>query len=329
MNIKKYKLLNGLLMALTVQTATAEIVKFDLENVGVDLSNVNTLTSGGVTATSGGVTITITPSVGSMHVCTYYDTSSKCFQGHAKKSNVPLNPANVSGERFISTFPTILIDDAAPITFTFSEPIKSFGLTMLDMLENGGNDNVTLTLSGDGGSSVHSITGPQGSSGIDLDFAISSSSFDITTVTFSHNGERVYGGQYGIDDLYVEIKSEILVDIDITTGTFPNSINLCDDEYVSVAILGSEEFNVYDIVTSSLIFAGAKVNVDSKKDKNKLCSGGDVNNDGYDDLTCIYSTTDIYPTYVGLTLAIANGELTNSIPFIGVERADIIKDTCD
>jgi len=211
--MKKQLVTTLLAGTLSAFAATADTVIFDLENSDADGTVVNTVTSGGVT-------ITIAPSAGSMHMCTYDDSTPLCFAGLGL--NGPLNPSNVSGRRFISTYPGVVINDAAPITFTFSEAIKSFGFTTLDLLENGGNNNVTFTLSGDGGSTSHSITGPQGASGVDVDFAISSSSSDITTVTFTQtSGGSVYGAAYGIDDLYVEvgdIKPIIFGNTYISTG---------------------------------------------------------------------------------------------------------------
>ncbi|MDC1018847.1 PEP-CTERM sorting domain-containing protein [Pseudomonadales bacterium] len=179
--------------------AQAAIINFNLENIGVDGSITNSVTSSGVT-------VNIAPASGNMHACSYFDSSQFCFAGQG--TNTPLNPANVSGTRFISTYAgshTTFIHNAAPIAFSFSETIKSFGLTTLDLLEAGGNGAITFTLSGDGGSSTHSISGPQGASGVDLDFAISSAAFDITTVSFAVAGGAVYGAAYGIDDIFVEV----------------------------------------------------------------------------------------------------------------------------
>lgn len=181
----------------------ATLINFDLENIGADGSVTNSITSGGVT-------INIAPVSGSMYACTYGDNSPWCFSGAEGVTNTALNPTNVSGTRFISTYAspqgTTNINNAVPITFTFSEAIMSFGLTTLDLLEDGGNDGITFTLSGNGGSSTHSMTGPQGASGLDLDFAISSSLFDITSVTFDMSGGSAWNSAYGIDDLFIEVK---------------------------------------------------------------------------------------------------------------------------
>lgn len=235
MIIKNYAALGGFLMALAL-TATADTVVFDLENIGADGTPVNTVTNEGVT-------ITIATEEDQMAANTYGPgPAADCFVGASPGgfTNVPLNPSNVSGIRFISTC-SGGITDATPITFTFSEAIKGFGLTTLDLLERcSRNDGVTYTLSGDGGSTSHSISGVQGESGLDLDFAISSSTFDITTVTFDHAAGSVCGALYGIDDLYVEVAD-------------PNPV-IFGNTYISTGA-GAEVYG--DILANTYLVAGA------------------------------------------------------------------------
>ena len=51
-----------------------------------------------------------------------------------------------------------------------------------------------------------------------------------------------------------------------------------------MAILGSEDFDVSDVNTESLLFAGMEVRV--RGNKGPLCSTEDVNGDSYPDLVC-------------------------------------------
>ena len=120
----------------------------------------------------------------------------------------------------------------------------------------------------------------------------------------------------------------IPVSIDIKPGSDPNSINLCSNGAVPVAILGSDTFSVYDILTERLRFAEAAVKVVGRKDPNQLCSYEDVNTDGFDDLVCHYVTTDIAAIDGESTSATVNGELLDGSPFEGTDSVNIVKDTC-
>ncbi|MDP6546053.1 MAG: PEP-CTERM sorting domain-containing protein, partial [Phycisphaerae bacterium] len=125
--------------------------------------------------------------------------------GGAGGDNVPLNPENVSGSRFISTATpaTDLFRHVQPITFTFSQPVQSFGLTTLDLLEDGiwPTRKLTLRAFDEGGALIaeHTRTGPQGPSGLDLDWLVASPSQNIVSASLSGS----FPGGYGIDDLMV------------------------------------------------------------------------------------------------------------------------------
>ena len=177
------------------------MITFNLEAIGVDGSVVPSVTKDGVT-------ITFAPAAGNMIACTYDDTSPICFQGQGLNINAALNPANVSGDRFISTVPSTdpltTIQEATPLVFGFSELVMEFGFTTLDLLENEpGTNRNNLSLTGDGGASIDAKGANQGASGIDVDWAISSAAFDITMATF--DGNNPVGAAYGIDDLFVVI----------------------------------------------------------------------------------------------------------------------------
>jgi len=119
------------------------------------------------------------------------------------------------------------------------------------------------------------------------------------------------------------------VGIDIEPGSDPNSINLCSNGAVPVAILGTDTFDVYDIDTDTLKFADAAVKVVGKKDPHSLCSYEDVNGDGNDDLVCHFVTMDIAGVDGQSTLAAVSGNLLDAIPFEGMDTVNIVKDTCN
>ena len=122
--------------------------------------------------------------------------------------------------------------------------------------------------------------------------------------------------------------STIDVTIDIKPHSNPNSINLCSNGAVPVAVLGSESFDVYEINADTLRFAEATVKIVGKKDPHTLCSFEDVNDDLIDDLVCHYLTTNIAALDGESTTATVNGDLFNGIPFIGVDSVNIVMDSC-
>jgi hypothetical protein len=83
--------------------------------------------------------------------------------------------------------------------------VLGFGLTTIDLLENavGGNSFVSLEAYNSNGQIVdtQTRTSPQGPSGFDLDWFVSSNTPEITEVHLAANVNT--GGDYGIDDLVV------------------------------------------------------------------------------------------------------------------------------
>jgi hypothetical protein len=120
----------------------------------------------------------------------------------------------------------------------------------------------------------------------------------------------------------------IPVDVDIKPGSDENSINLCSNGAVPVAILGSDTFDVNDINTDSLRLADAAVKVVGKKDKS-LCSVEDVDLDGYDDLVCHFNTTELGDMLDGTsTSATVKGETVEGTPIEGSDSITIVKEDC-
>lgn len=117
--------------------------------------------------------------------------------------------------------------------------------------------------------------------------------------------------------------------INIHPGSDPNSINLCSNGAVPIAILGSDTFDVNDINTETLRFAEAAVKVVGKKDPHSLCSYEDVNGDFISDLVCHFVTQDIAGVDGESTSATVNGELLDGTPIEGTDSVNIVKDTCN
>lgn len=121
----------------------------------------------------------------------------------------------------------------------------------------------------------------------------------------------------------------IPVAVDIKPSTTTNSVNLCSNGAVPVAILGSSSFDVGDINPDSLVFAGAGVKVVGKKDPHTMCSIEDVNTDGFGDLVCHYLTTDLGALDGASTTATIGGALYDGTPIEGSDSVNIVKDACN
>ena len=118
------------------------------------------------------------------------------------------------------------------------------------------------------------------------------------------------------------------VGIDIKPGSDPNSINLCSNGVVPIAVLGSATLDVTTIKTSSLRFAEAAVKVVGKKSE-ELCGLSDVNGDGHTDLVCKFVTSDIAAVNGQSSTASVNGELQNGTAIVGSDTINVVKDTCN
>jgi len=173
-----------------------------LENIGPNGSTITQRIIGNVT-----VDLTV-GSGGSLVAGTYYDSSFFLFGGATEslnRNNDPLNPSNVSLSRFFRVSGVSATSHVAPIIFDFSAPIKEFGLTTIDLLENkgGGDDWVTIYAYDRNGNIVdeHTRIGRQGPSGLDLDWYVNSSEYNIVQAQMVSHITNYSG--HGIDDIYI------------------------------------------------------------------------------------------------------------------------------
>ena len=195
----------GVLFALC-GSASAQIQNFvdDFENLGPDGTNV-------ITRVLGPVNVTITPASGLMTARTYSPSSPFAFSGSGQVTNSPNNSSNVSGTRFISTTQQAGVGlsesfaTATPLGFAFSQPVQSFRITTIDLLEVAGNAGETVTLRAlDTNNNVIDLlqrATPQGPAGLDLDWQVSAPGNDIAGVAFGTTLTRSFG--YGLDDMGV------------------------------------------------------------------------------------------------------------------------------
>jgi hypothetical protein len=139
-----------------------------------------------------------------------------------------------------------------------------------------------------------------------------------------------HSGVMGSWDAYVvKFETSIEINIDIKPDGDPNSINLCSEGAVPIAILGSDTFDVYDVDTETLRFAEASVKVVGMKDPRSLCSYENVNDDLFYDLVCQFLTADIAGIDGQSSSATVNGELLDGTSIEGTDSVNIVKDTCN
>ena len=138
---------------------------------------------------------------------------------------------------------------------------------------------------------------------------------------------RAYSGDdFAIDDICFYTDT-ISVDIDIKPGSYPNCFNLNGKGVIPVAILGSSDFDVTDIVIDeTLNFAGLAVRVRGKK--GPLCHYEDVSGDfaypegapdGYIDLVCQFEDDPVFWD-AGNSSAVVKGYLSDKTPFRGSDE---------
>ena len=171
-----------------------------LEDIGPDGTPV-------LSRTIAGVEVTMSSAGGPLGARTYYDSDPLAFGGiGGALNNSPLVPSNVSLYRFLRT-DGAFEGEVLPISFEFSSPIESFGLTTLDLLEYGEPDEATVEIRAYDASDIlldeMVRTGPQGSSGLDLDWLVSSPAQDIVRVELTGTVRNYCG--YGIDDLVLVV----------------------------------------------------------------------------------------------------------------------------
>jgi len=140
-----------------------------------------------------------------------------------------------------------------------------------------------------------------------------------------------YEWYFGGEAIELQGIQPLPVAIDIKPGSFPNAINKNGKGVIPVAILGSESFDVTQVVVSTLSFAGMTVRV--KGNDQPQCSIDDVSGDfstpegapdGYDDLVCQF-VDDTSSWTVGDGEATLTGELLDGTPFEGIDSIKVVQ----
>ena len=124
-----------------------------------------------------------------------------------------------------------------------------------------------------------------------------------------------------------------MVEIDVKPGSYPNCFNINGHGVIPVAILGSEDFDIYTIDAASVLFNGSAVQLRGKKEKT-MCHYEDVSGDftnpegapdGYIDLVCQFEDDPTQWT-TGQALATLTGTLTTGEPIKGYDEVCITQE---
>jgi hypothetical protein len=115
-------------------------------------------------------------------------------------------------------------------------------------------------------------------------------------------------------DRTIRFDNALEVGVDVKPGGEPNCLNTDGNGVIPVAILGSADFDVTEIDTSTLDFAGTPMRV--RGNGNQQCSIEHLDDDGHPDLTCQF-VDDPTAWRPGDAMAAVSGELFDSTPFYG------------
>lgn len=118
----------------------------------------------------------------------------------------------------------------------------------------------------------------------------------------------------------------IEVDIDIKPGSDPNSINLGEQGILTVAVLGSADFDVTTIDETTVELGGIDITTRGKTNKIAF-SIEDVNGDGYDDFIAKFRVQDLVfegALTTATTELTLTGELEGGIPITGTDFVRIV-----
>ncbi|WP_243974189.1 hypothetical protein [Vibrio natriegens] len=202
----------------------------------------------------------------------------------------------------------------------FDNPVSAFGFYGTDIGDIGG----TMTLTTVNGVVTdhpipHTVSGPSGSL-LFYGFVDDENSYTSVTLKNSLSG----GDVFGFDDMIVGDLAQVVktVLIDIKPGDEPNCFNINGHGVIPVAVLGSEDFDVYDIDTSSLIFGGLEVRI--RGNKGPQCSTEDTNGDGFMDLVCQFEDNSDYWSPGEADATLIGTLLDTEQPFEGTDSICVV-----
>lgn len=165
--------------------------------------------------------------------------------------------------------------------------------------DNGGNSGSVYSFRYDGISWVpeNKFVAPDGT--VDDNFGYSVSINREHLIVGATSYERNIGGAY----VFAYEKPSVAVSVDIKPGSCPNPLNVKSKGVLPIAILGTEDVNVIDIVPTSIAFSIGEVSIDAIRhsyedvaapvtDTND-CNCTEDGPDGFLDLTLKFKTQEI------------------------------------
>ncbi len=213
------------------------------------------------------------------------------IQFAAVKSGADLVLYNDPGSKGEYVSPIHTLDawgDISSILITFSTPVVSFGVYIVDNETTSPTESIILK--DENGNVLGNFAMPVGPS-LSKDFRGYSSDTPIAEI---HIIEDLDGEGLTLDNVMYSVPEPVLVvEIDIKPGSYPNAINLGSHGLTPVAIFSMVGFDATSVDPNTVNLAGAPVAI---RGKNKfMAHEEDADGDGMVDLVVQVVTADINP----------------------------------
>lgn len=267
-------------------------------------------------------------------------------------THVDGNPESYGGTMWLTDgvgFPGSTTDDTDPfVTFDLGGTFDLTSVTIWNYNETQpwtprGVDQMEIEISTDGGSSfalfstINLQQAPANNTTVFAETFSLSGANGVTHVQFdilsNHRGDTFINGNYvnggngdsghvGLSEVEFDgiVLKEVLVDV--KPGSDPNCFNINGHGVIPVAILGSATFDVLNIDTSTLYFAGLEVRV--RGNKGPLCHGESSNGDGFLDLVCQFEDDPSIWVPDSSANATLTGSLLDGTKFKGTDSICVV-----
>ncbi|MBW1990442.1 MAG: hypothetical protein JRI97_13000 [Deltaproteobacteria bacterium] len=220
--------------------------------------------------------------------------------------------------------------EAFTVTFSPDIVVSSFSLEIIDYGDRfpGGASApymVTLTAYDASGVQLGQLTHSMGSNGAAKDVATAGArglTITAADIAYVELTTQDVDPDVSYDNFAVTYERRpIDVVIDIKPSTFPNSIDPRSNGVISVAILGSADFDVYSVDPATLSFNGLTMGV--KSNGQPMCAVVDLNFDAYDDMVCLFANEE-RAWSEGQTEAELTGALWDGTPVSGMDSVRLV-----
>jgi hypothetical protein len=116
---------------------------------------------------------------------------------------------------------------------------------------------------------------------------------------------------------------DLVVEIDIKPGSYPNSINIGSHGLVPVAVLSSSDFDATTVDADSVLLFGSNLAIRGNG-KKELAHEEDVNGDGLTDLVVQIETTDFDPGQLKEGEVPVFGSTEGGVDIVGYDEIIIV-----